>query len=262
MPEVPHQGRLLITGAAGRLGTVVRRGLGAQWKHVRLTDVRPIEDPEPGADVMLCDLRDGDAIARLVEGVDAIVHFAGYPREAAWPQIIENNLVPGTLLWEAARAAGVKRIVFASSNHAVGFNRRDDKSDPSHRARPDSRYGVAHAFNELMAGLYADKFGLAAFAMRVGSMTAEPVDARMLATWLSPGDLVRLTEVGLTAEYRFEIVYGISRNRLAWWDNARAYELGYAPADSADAWIPALADKSLGDPLADALQGGSYVVAG
>jgi uronate dehydrogenase len=261
MADARHPGRLLITGAAGRLGTVVRRGLGAKWQHLRLTDVRRIDETDPRAEVMLCDLRDANAVARLVAGVEAIVHFAGYPREAPWPQILENNLVPATLLWEAARATGVKRIVFASSNHAVGFNRRDDRSDPSHRARPDSRYGVAHAFSELMASLYADKFGIAAFAMRVGSMTPEPTDARMLATWLSPGDLVRLTEVGLTADYRFEIVYGISRNRLAWWDNARAFELGYAPADSADPWIPALVKEALGDPLADALQGGRYVLA-
>jgi len=255
-----HDGRLLITGAAGRLGTAVRNGLAGTWRRMRLTDVRPIDDPQPGAEVMLGDLRDPDAVARLVDGVDAIVHFAGYPREAPWEQILASNVTPATLLWEAARAAGVARIVFASSNHAVGWNRREDASDPRFRARPDSRYGVGHAFTEIMAGMYADKFGLAGFAMRVGSMCPEPTDARMLATWLSAADLVRLTEVGLNAEYTFEIVYGISRNRLAWWDNARAYELGYAPADSADAWIDTLSSRTLGDARADALQGGVYVV--
>lgn len=255
-----HPGRLLITGAAGRLGTVVRKGLGAQWQHLRITDLRSIDDPEPNAEVVVCDLRDGPAVSRIVEAVDAIVHFAGYPREAAWTQILASNVTPATLLWEAARNAGVKRIVFASSNHAVGWNRRDDPSDPGKRPRPDSRYGVGHAFTELMAGMYADRYGLAGFAMRVGSMCPEPTDARMLATWLSPGDLVRLTEVGLTADYSFEIVYGVSRNRLAWWNNARAYELGYAPADSADAWIEALKARTLDHPLADSLQGGRYVI--
>lgn len=255
-----RQGRLLITGAAGRLGTTVRNGLGANWRQLRITDVRPIENPEPNAEVVLCDLGDAEAVARLVAGVDAIVHFAGFPREAQWAQILSSNMTPATLLWESARAAGVKRIVFASSNHAVGWNRRDDPSDPRSRPRPDSRYGVGHAFTEIMAGMYADKFGLAGFAMRVGSVCPEPIDARMLSTWLSPGDLVRLTEAGLNADYTFEIVYGISRNRLAWWDNSRAYELGYAPADSADAWIESLASRTLGHHRADTLQGGLYVV--
>jgi uronate dehydrogenase len=255
-----RHGRLLITGAAGRLGTAVRKGLAAKWRHLRITDIRPIENPEPNAEVVMCDLGDADAVARVVEGVDAIAHFAGYPREASWAQILASNVTPATLLWESARAAGVARIVFASSNHAVGWNRRDDPSDPRFRSRPDSRYGVGHAFTEIMAGMYADKFGLAGFAMRVGSMCPEPTDSRMLATWLSPGDLVQLTEVGLTADYSFEIVYGISRNRLAWWGNARAYELGYAPADSADPWIDSLASKTLGHPMADSLQGGRYVL--
>jgi uronate dehydrogenase len=195
-----------------------------------------------------------------VLGIAAIVHFAGYPREAAWPQILDTNIVPATHLWEGAKSARVQRIVFASSNHAVGFNERTANSDPRERARPDGRYGVGHAFNELMASMYADKFGVSAMAMRVGSMTPQPTDARMLSTWLSADDLVRLVEVGLTAAYRFEIVYGISRNRLAWWNNARAYELGYAPQDSADPWIDALANVVYGDPIADRVQGGLFAV--
>jgi uronate dehydrogenase len=128
------------------------------------------------------------------------------------------------------------------------------------RARPDSRYGVAHAFTENMASLYADKFGISAFGMRIGSMCPEPTDARMLSTWLSPGDLVRLVEVGLTADFHFELVYGVSRNQRCWWDNARAYTLGYEPRDSADGWIDALRDKTLPPGLAEEKQGGRYVL--
>lgn len=252
--------RLLVTGAAGRLGTVVRKGLAASWPCMRLTDIRPIEDVDPGHEVVECDLADPLAVAGLVHEVDAIVHFAGYPREAAWSRILASNLVPATHLWEAARNAGVNRIVFASSNHVVGFNARNDRSEVGQRARPDTRYGVAQAFTELMASMYADKYGMRGFAMRIGSMCPEPTDARMLSTWLSPADLVRLTQVGLAADYRFEIVYGISRNARAWWDNDRARELGYVPEDSADAWIGQLQDRTLDDPRAERLQGGRFAV--
>lgn len=255
-----HPGRLLITGAAGRLGTAVRRGLGAQWPQLRLTDVRPIPDPEPHAEIVICDLADADAANRLLDGVDAVVHVAGYPREAPWPQILAQNLIPSTILWEAARRGGARRIVFASSNHAVGYEDRSTRADTGMRARPDSRYGVAHAFTESMASFYADKFGLSAFGMRIGSMCAEPTDARMLSTWLSPGDLVRLVDVGLTADFQFELVYGVSRNARCWWDNARAHALGYDPRDSADPWIDALCNKTLPPGLAEQKQGGRYVL--
>jgi uronate dehydrogenase len=257
---VEARGRLLVTGASGRLGTAVRRGLGGQWPLLRLTDVRAIADPEPHAEVVTCDLADAAAVDRLLVGVDAVVHFAGYPREAPWPQILASNVVPVTNLWEAARKAGTRRIVFASSNHVVGFNDRADPADPRVRARPDSRYGVAHAFTENLASFYADKFGIAGFGIRVGSMCEQPTDARMLATWLSPGDLVRLVAVGLSAEYHFELVYGVSRNARGWWNNARAYALGYDPQDRSDRWIDELAGSTLADPLAERLQGGRYVV--
>jgi uronate dehydrogenase len=256
---VTHPGRLLITGAAGRLGTAVRRGLGARWRQLRLSDLRPIADPESHAEVVTCDLADAGAVDRLLEGVDAVVHLAGHPREGAWTQILGANLIPATHLWEAARKAGTQRVVFASSNHVVGFCERSFCIDAQLRPRPDSRYGVAHAFTENMASLYADKFGIKGFGMRIGSMCPEPTDARMLATWLSAGDLVRLVEVGLTADYHFELVYGVSRNQRSWWDNSRAHALGYAPRDSADPWISALQDKTLSDPMADRLQGGLYV---
>jgi len=251
--------RLLITGAAGRLGTAVRRRLGPRYPHLRLTDIRPIPDPEAHAEVVQCDLADADAVRRLLEGIDAVVHFSGYPRESSWAHIMQSNMVPACNLWEAARVAGTQRIVFASSNHAVGFKRRDEPSDGTERSRPDSRYGIGHAFTENLASFYADKHGVRGFAMRVGTFVPEPADARTLSTWLSPDDLAQLVEVGLTADYHFEIVYGVSRNSRSWWDNRRAEALGYTPVDSADGWADRLKALTLHDALADARQGGTYV---
>lgn len=258
MPDAVSRPHLLITGAAGRLGTAVRSILGPRYPRLRLTDIRPIPDAQPHAEVVQCDLADADAVHGLLAGIDAVVHVAGYPREAPWPQIMAANMLPACNLWEAARAAGTQRIVFASSNHVIGFKDRGEPSDATERPRPDTRYGIGHAFNENLASYYADKHGLRGFAIRVGSLTPEPTDMRMLSTWLSPGDLARLVEVGLTADYHFEIVYGVSRNTRSWWDNRRAESLGYAPVDSADAWADKLGDKLLGDALADRLQGGKY----
>ena len=259
MADAVSPARLLITGAAGRLGTAVRHALGPRYPRLRLTDIRPIPEPEPHAEIVQCDLADAAAVTALLAGVDAVVHLSGYPREAPWPQIMATNILPACNLWEAARAAGTQRIVFASSNHVLGFKGRNEPSDATERPRPDTRYGIGHAFVENLASFHADKYGVRGFAIRVGSFGPEPRDARMLSTWLSPGDLSRLVEIGLHADYHFEIVYGVSRNTRSWWDNRRAEALGYAPADSADDWIARLECKMLGDALADERQGGLYV---
>ncbi|MGE0803252.1 MAG: NAD-dependent epimerase/dehydratase family protein [Lautropia sp.] len=249
---------VLLTGAAGRLGSVLRRSLAGRFPLLRVSDVRPLGDPRPGEETVICDLRQPAAVASLVAGIDAIVHLGGIPNEQPWPLIADVNILGSYTLWEAARQAGVERIVFASSNHAVGFHRRSRRLDHDSPTRPDSRYGLSKVFGEGVARLYADKHGVRGFCMRIGSCTAQPEDARALATWLSHGDLDRLVMTGLNADYRFAIVYGISANTRAWWDNRLALRLGYAPRDDAERWAPQIEAKVSSDPVDEAFQGGRF----
>jgi uronate dehydrogenase len=254
--------RLLITGAAGRMGRLLRSALAAECRRLRLTDVQSLGEAAGHEELVQCDMGNPAAVRLLVEGVDAVVHLAGFPREASWDVILANNLVPAIHLWEAALSAGTRRIVFASSNHAVGFYPRAERIDHTVPQRPDTRYGVAKAFMEDMARFYADKHGIAAMGLRIGAFRDTPGDARQLSTWISPADLVTLVRVGLTADYHFEIVYGASDNLASWWDNHRATALGYCPQDSADAWKDSLAGNIESDPIARRFQGGQFAADG
>jgi uronate dehydrogenase len=255
--------RLLITGAAGALGTVARDALAGSYPVIRVSDRMAMGAARPGEEVMLCELADRAAVAKLLEGVDAVIHFGGQPNDDAPLDTILNANIHGAVnLWEAAREAGTKRILFASSNHAIGFHRRSNKIDHLTQKRPDGHYGLTKAFGEDLARLYADKHGIKAFCMRIGSCFPEPVDARMLTTFLSYADLVRLLKVGLTADYHFEVVYGVSNNTKSFWDNRNAERLGYHPQDSAAPWTAALSDKIFANPVAETFQGGTYCAAG
>lgn len=255
-------GCILVTGAGGKVARSVRGALAAMCRELRLTDIVPLEASGPGQTVHVADLADPAAAPALVAGVDAIVHFAGYPREAAWPVLIDANLLGVIHLWEAAAAAGVQRIVYASSNHAVGYYPRDRRIDAQVPARPDGRYGVTKVFMEAVASLHADKHGLRGFGIRIGYCGPEPLDARMLSHWVHPEDLARLIAVGLTAPYLNEVVYGVSANTATWYDNSRAEALGYRPLHSADRFAEALAARVTTDPVAERYQGGSFAADG
>jgi len=250
--------RVLLTGAAGNLGRVLRERLAGRFPVLRLSDIGEMAPAGPGEEVVRCDLADADAVTELCRDVDVILHFGGRSTEADWDTVLPANIIGAVNLWEAARKAGVKRIVFASSNHVIGLHSRSERIDHRAMAAPDCRYGLSKAFGEDLAALYAYKHGIAALCIRIGSSYAEPADARQLATWMSFGDLVRMIEVGLTADYTYEIVYGVSDNSRSFWDNANAERLGYKPADSADRFIAALAGKITDDPIAERTQGGSF----
>ncbi len=259
--------RLLITGAAGRIGRILRRSLtdgslAGVCRRLRVTDLQPLGTAAPHEELVQGDLGDPAAVRAMMAGVDAVVHLAGYPREAPWEVILDSNIRPTIHLWEAALAAGTRRIVFASSNHAIGFYPQGERIDHRVPHRPDGRYGLSKAFMEDVARTYADKHGIAAMGLRIGSCRDAPADARQLSTWQSPEDLVRLVRVGLTADYHFEIVYGVSGNGAGWWDNRRAEALGYHPQDSADPWRERLADAVEDDPVARRFQGGAFAAAG
>jgi uronate dehydrogenase len=251
--------RLLITGAAGMLGSVLRRHVAGRYPAVRLSDLKPLEGAAAtGEELVRCDLADAAAVDRLLEGVDAVVHLGGQAVEAGWPTVMGANIVGCVNLWEAARKAGTRRILFASSNHAVGFHRRTERLDHASPAKPDSRYGLSKAFGEDLGLYYANKHGISCLVMRIGSCFPEPTDERMLSTWLSYGDFCRLVEAGLAADYVYEVVYGISANTRAWWDNSNAFRLGYRPQDDAEAYAAKVAGKRSDDPLVETYVGGSY----
>jgi uronate dehydrogenase len=254
--------RILITGAAGKVARSVRAQIAAHCQALRLTDIQPIELSGPNQQACIADLADPAQLPALLDGVDAVVHFAGYPREADWATLIDANLRTSINLWEAAAQAGVNRILYASSNHAVGYYRRDQRIGPRDPARPDGRYGVTKAFMEALAQMYADKHGVAGFGMRIGYCGPAPRDARDLSHWLHPEDLSQLIEVGLTASYQHEIVYGVSANAASWYDNARAEALGYHPRHSSDAFAAELAAKVTAHPVAERYQGGSFAADG
>ena len=249
--------RVLITGAAGRIGKEMRARLAGDYT-LRLTDIVAMAPAGPNEEVVPCDLADADGVARLCEGVDAILHLGGNPREGAWPDILTPNIIGAINLWEGARKAGVDRVLFASSNHVTGFYRREDGLDHDSLPRPDGRYGLSKAFGEDLALFYAHKYGVRGFMIRIGSFLPEPNNERCLATWLSHDDGERLVRVGLEAEYLFEIVYGISRNTRAWYDNANAYRLGYDPQDDSERFAAALVGQVLDDPIAEEFQGSVF----
>jgi uronate dehydrogenase len=255
---------LLITGAAGGVATQTRP-LFREHYRLRLSDRTPVADPTPDETVATADLADMDALRKAVAGVDGILHLGGYAVEADWDTIHEANIVGCYNLFEAARLEGVRRIVFASSNHAVGYYPRSQTIGVNVPVRPDTRYGLSKAFGEALGALYGHKYGAEVMSIRIGNVTAEPGDRRRLAIWQSPRDFVQLVRIGLEhPDIRHEIVYGMSDNRRAWWDNENAYRLGYRPMDRSEDHAERVlaADKGpSGDFRVDDNQGGPFCVA-
>ncbi|MEL6266352.1 MAG: NAD(P)-dependent oxidoreductase [Pseudomonadota bacterium] len=258
--------RLLITGAAGGLGRMARARLGHLARLRRLSDVVAMDPAGPGEEVVEADLGDLAAMEALVDGCDGIIHFGGVSVEDRFEAILEANLRGTYHLYEAARRRGSPRIVFASSNHAIGFHTRETRLDADAVLRPDSLYGVSKCYGEAMARLYHDKFGIETAIVRIGSCFPEPKDHRMLATWLSHDDFVRLMECVFRApRLGCPVIYGASANDEAWWDNGRTAYLGWRPQDNAETFRAAL-DARMTPPPADdpavRYQGGGFAAAG
>jgi uronate dehydrogenase len=226
---------VLITGAAGRIGSVLREGLRGAYPVLRLSDIRPLGEAQAGEELDAADLRDLDQMVAAMEGVDAVVHLGGVPEEDAWEPVHNLNLVGCYHVFEAARRQGVKRMVFASSNHVIGYYRRPERIGPDVPPRPDSRYGVSKVFGEALGRLYADKHGIGCVSLRIGSFQPKPKNVRMLSTWISHRDTVQLVRRSLDApEVHFEVVYGVSNNDRNWWDNPGGERIGYKPEDNAE----------------------------
>lgn len=261
--------RLAITGAAGTIGRVLRAGLAPDAEVRRLVDLRaPAPPAGPGEEVVLADLRDLDATTAALLDCEAVVHLAAIPHEADFEEILDGNVRTTYHVLEAARDIGVRRVVLASSNHATGFLPTSTPARPDLPPRPDTFYGVSKVTGEALGSLYADKHGLEVVCVRIGSFLERPVALRDLATWLSPGDAVRLFRACLSAPgVGFRIVYGCSGNTRRFYDLAGAFELGYRPADDAEVYATELArtapDRDA-DPTANAqrYQGGAYTEPG
>lgn len=255
--------RVLITGAAGSIGTFLRQSLRGKYR-LRLCDVAPVTALAEGEEFVAADVTDAEALPSLMEDVHGVVHLGGVPREDAWQPILEINIAGTYNVFEAARCQGVERFIFASSNHAIGFYPRAQRIATDVTLRPDSRYGVSKAFGEALGSLYADKYGMRVMSIRIGNVSEEPVDRRRLSIWVSPRDLSQLIEIGLEhPDMHNEIVYGVSDNARSWWDNSNAERLGYVALDRSEDY----AEKMLAagpdpapDSIAESVQGGDFAV--
>lgn len=251
---------VLITGAAGGVAGHLRRELGSAYRLL-LSDLRPVTDLALHESFQAADLGDMAALRALMPGIDAIVHLGGQSVEGPWADVLDRNIAGTYNLFEAARLEGVRRVVFASSCHAVGFYRLDETIAADAYFRPDSRYGVSKVFGEALGSLYAHKYGFDVLSIRIGNVAERPVDARRLTSWLSPRDLAQLVRIGIeTPGLGHEVVFGMSRNTGSCWDNAAASALGYAPEDDAMEHAAGI-DRSppAPDDLARIYQGGPFV---
>jgi len=254
--------KILVTGATGGVGTRLRMLMKGLYPSIRWSDIRKPDDLAADEEFIVADLADLAAVKTIVAGVDGIVHLGGYSIEGPWEMILNANIVGCYNLFEAAYRAGVKRVVFASSNHALGFYPRSQRVGVNVTVRPDSRYGVSKAFGEALGALYADKHGLRVTCLRIGNVGDAPLDQRRLAIWLKPEDLVQLIRIGLEhRDIHFEIFYGASDNADVWWDNSNARRFGYKPTGKADdfrAQAMAAQAKLPPDPIGDRYQGGPF----
>jgi uronate dehydrogenase len=253
--------RVLITGAAGDVGSRLTALLRETYQ-LRLSDVRTPAAVPGNCEFIAADLTDPAAVGRAVAGIEGIVHLGGYSVEGPWDTILQANIIGCYNLFEAARSAGVRRIVFASSNHAVGFYPRRRRIGTDVPVRPDSRYGVSKAFGEAVGAFYAYKHGLGVTCLRIGNVADAPLDRRRLAIWIRPEDLAQLVRIGLEhPDIRYEIFYGASNNERAWWDNAVAFRYGYRPQFRAEDFCEDAFAAEAGrppDPVGDWYQGGPF----
>lgn len=266
MVEQQKHNRILLTGAAGGLGQVLRPRLAAFANVLRVSDRLDLGAANADEEVVICDLADKSAVHRLVDGVDAVVHFGGVSLEDRFEPILQSNIVGVFNLYEAVRKHGVKRVVFASSNHVIGFYKQSEKIGTDAPVRPDSLYGVSKCFGENLSRFYFDRYGIETVCLRIGSSFPVVKDRRMLATYLSYGDMTELVRCALFApNVGHTVVFGTSNNSLTWWDNANAAAIGFNPKDTSDVdreHVEAANPPLATDHPARVFQGGAFVCAG
>lgn len=255
--------RLLITGANGGLGSVCRQRLGHLADTIRLSARKGLGEAGPNEEIVYCDLGDKAAVEALVEGCDGIVHMGGQATEAPWETIRNANIDGMFHLYEAARKSSTTpRIIFASSNHAIGYYEQTERLDANSPTKPDGLYGLSKVFGEAMASMYYHKFGIETASIRIGSCFPEPKNHRMLSTWMSYDDFILLIErIFAVPRLGCPIIYGASANDASWWDNREVAYLGWQPKDNAEVFR-AKVDAAMSPPPKDDVnavyQGGGF----
>lgn len=242
----PAKDTVLITGAAGAIGTAVRHGLRSGWSHLRLTDVRPIKDPANNEQTAVSDVADRAALDAMMQGVSAVVYLTGAGADYSLEDLFRVNVRGVFDVFESARLGGVKRIVYASSNHAFGCYPITEQVSPDMPPRPDSLYGAFKVYGEDILRNYFDRHGIRSVSMRIGTYRTLPIDQRSLATWLSPGDVARLVDASLRHEDPgCLVVNGYSANTRLKVAKTHWDFLGYHPQDNAEDHIEMLRAKGI-----------------
>jgi uronate dehydrogenase len=258
--------RILLTGAAGGLGRLLRDRIKPWADVVRLSDLADIGPAREGEEVVQCDLADKAAVLALMEGVDAVLHFGGVSTEQPFDVIMQGNILGMANLYEAIHKCGVKRVVFASSNHTMGLYKTTDLVDAEMPPRPDGFYGVSKVFGESLSRYYYDRFGIETVCLRIGSCFPEPANPRMMVTWLSADDLVESLRCSLFApRVGHTIAFGVSNNAAKWWDDRHSRHLGFVAKDSSSQFagmFPDSGDYAPADDLTITYQGGGFLKTG
>ena len=238
--------KLVLTGACGNLGKVLREPLSKMADELVSTDIAEAPDTLlPNESYHRADVAEMDQIAPLLEGADMVVHFGAYVDEGPFEKLLGPNYVGAYNIWEAAHRHGLRRVIYASSIHAIGLEATNAGVDTDTPHRPDTFYGLAKCFAEDLGRMYWEKRGLEAVCLRILSCTPEPQNARALGTWLSYGDMVRLVQRSVdTPTVGFTIAYGVSANTRAPVSNHKVGFLGYRPQYNAEDWAEALFAKA------------------
>jgi uronate dehydrogenase len=253
--------RVLITGAAGRIGSTLRAGLLGRHEAYRLFDRRPIPDIRSDEEAIIADLSDKEALARAVDGVDAMIHLAGAPDPKDFERMFQVNVRGLFDVFEAARKAGVRRIVFASTNHTYGMYPVEHGMTELDPVRPDSFYGVSKVFAEVLLRYYFDKHRIESVSVRIGSFEKQPSQQRHLSTWFSHGDAVELFDRALKQpEVGAAIVFGMSNNKRLKIKHPNWEAINFKPTDDAETWVDQLKGEGVDvdGPLEWTLHGGMY----
>lgn len=258
--------RLLLTGAAGGLGTLLRERVKPWTETLRVSDIANLGTASENEEVVICDLADKAAVALLVDDVDAVLHFGGISLEEKFEPIMQANILGLYNLYEAVHKSGIKRVIYASSNHVNGYYKTSEKVNAEMPLRPDGLYGVSKCFGEALSRYYFDRFGIETVCLRIGSCFPEPVNSRMMVTYLSYDDLVELIRCALfTPKVGHLIVFGVSNNAKSWVDNPNAAKLGFQANDSSSRFshlFPFPDENPDPEDLAAYYQGGQFILSG